>query len=83
MVKRYLKRIVGMCLAFIMVFSLSAPAFADSVKDRSSAALTSDETVLFLDMHYIKKRKSDFNRGQEGGRTKIYLSVNRYRAFRN
>lgn len=75
MVKRYLKRIVGMCLAFIMVFSLSAPAFADSVKDRSSAALTSDETVLFLDMHYIKKENLISIEGKKGAEQKYIYQL--------
>ena len=75
MVKRYLKRIVGMCLAFIMVFSLSAPAFADSVKARSSAALTSDETVLFLDMHYIKKENLISIEGKKGAEQKYIYQL--------
>ena len=75
MVKRYLKRIVGMCLAFIMVFSLSAPAFADSVKARSSAALTSDETVLFLDMHYIKKENLISIQGKKGAEQKYIYQL--------
>lgn len=75
MVKRYLKRMVGMCLAFIMVFSLSAPAFADSVKARSSAALTSDETVLFLDMHYIKKENLISIEGKKGAEQKYIYQL--------
>lgn len=75
MVKRYLKRIVGMCLAFVMVFSLSTPAFADSVKARSSAALTSDETVLFLDMHYIKKENLISIEGKKGAEQKYIYQL--------
>ena len=58
-----------------MVFSLSAPAFADSVKARSSAALTSDETVLFLDMHYIKKENLISIEGKKGAEQKYIYQL--------
>lgn len=52
-----MKRIVSLCLAFVMVFSLSTSAFAASSHIQADTITINDDTVSFLDMHHIDREK--------------------------
>ena len=67
-----MKRIVSLCLTFVMVFSLSTSAFAAS-SNSAGINFINDDTVSFLDMHHIGREKLISIETEVGsGKTYIY-----------
>lgn len=67
-----MKRIVSLCMAFVMIFSISTAAFAAS-SNKCDITYINDGTVSFLDMHHISREKLiSVEAEDESAKTYIY-----------